>query len=133
MGSCDSDRLSTRCQLWYPSQFSKQGHLVYIFFIQSFIMLTVLVFFLLYFLFSLMASPEKSLYGLQILLWEDSIHWHGREVTQITTSVFEGIRDKLTMMGEGTASLWEWRRSENPHCVYEVWAFKLLKLSLAKR
>lgn len=94
-GNCDSDRLSTRCQLWYPSQFSKQGHLVYIFFIQSFVMEIPLEFFLLSFLFSLMASPEKSLYSPQVLLQEDSFHWHRDEVTQITSLAFEGIRREI--------------------------------------
>lgn len=42
-----------------------------------------------------MASPEKSLYSLQVLLEEDSIHWHGGEVTQITSVVFEGIRREI--------------------------------------
>lgn len=46
-------------------------------------------------LFSLMASPEESLYNLQVLLQEDSFLCHAAEVTQITSLVFEGIRREI--------------------------------------
>jgi len=42
-----------------------------------------------------MASPEKSLYNLQVLLQEDSVHCHRGEVTQITSLVSEGIRREI--------------------------------------
>lgn len=42
-----------------------------------------------------MASPENSLYSLQILLQEDGFHWHRGEVTQITSLMFEGIRREI--------------------------------------
>lgn len=45
-------------------------------------------------LFSWMASPEESLYNLQVLLQEDGFHCHAA-VTQITSLVFEGIRGQI--------------------------------------
>lgn len=93
-GGWDSKRPPTRFQLWYPSQFFKQGDLVYIVFIQSFVMKILLVFFL-SILFSLMASPEESLNNLQVLLQDDSFLFQAAEVTQITSLVFEGIRREI--------------------------------------
>lgn len=68
--------------------------LVYILFIQSFVMKIPLVFFL-SILFSLMVRPEESLYNLQVVLQEDCFLCHAAEVTQITSLVFEGIRREI--------------------------------------
>lgn len=132
-GSCDSDRLSTRCQLWYPSQFTKQGHLIYIF-LFSHLLWGYLSYFPSspFFLFD--GKPRIELTWSQALLQEDSFHWHGGEVTQITTLVVEWIRIEIYWDGERWCFISvKWKRSENLCCVCKVWTFKLLKLWLGKR